>query len=68
MNNSEKFNLEKKNLTVVDTSRIFAKLIFEEKMKVTLKFIRESNDSGLLPTTPETVAQLKLIYPEPAAI
>ena len=52
----------------VDTSRIFAKLMFEGKINAALKFITESNDHGLLPTTLETVAQLKLKYPEPAPI
>ena len=39
--------------------RVFAKLMHEEKINETLRYLTENNDRGISPSTPETIKELK---------
>ena len=51
-----------------DIERVFAKLMFEGKINAPLRYLTENNDHGTLPSTPETIKELKKKHPEPAKI
>ena len=48
-----------------DIERVFAKLMFEGKINAALRYLTENNDPGILPSTPETIKELKKKHPEP---
>ena len=48
--------------------RVFAKLMFEGKINAGSRYLTENNNHGILPSTPETIKELKKEHPEPAKI
>ena len=42
--------------------------MFKGKINAALRYSKENNDHGILPSTPETIKELKKKHPEPAKI
>ena len=51
-----------------DTTRIVTKLMFEGKVGAALRFLEENAENAVLQPTPEVVAKLQSLHPEPMNI
>ena len=64
----DRFVNSKRDRSVEDISRTFAKLVFQGKLTAAIKLLDKGNSSGLLNLSDEVLAKLKEKHPVPTEI